>query len=159
MRPHARPLAPLALIPLLVMTAACHETNDVVGGGVPPGAMAYHGFDGIGRPVVQGWIRLDLAIVQGVPQPLDFTGTWSLRALTTDRNLGPQVGSGDLTGRFTENGVVVDLNPNRADDNVILTGDLTIAGGPLIEMRFDGTWVWATIAGPRSSGTFRAATP
>ena len=80
-------------------------------------------------------------------------------AIRSYYEIGPQVGSGTLSGRFVDDNVVVNLNPERTDDNVILTGTLTIQGGPVTWLSYEGTWTWETVAGPRSHGTFRAATP
>ncbi len=139
----------------LILCAGCDQTHEMDGSSsAPPGAMSYLGYDDSGRLVVTGWIHLDIVTIQTPPTPVEFSGTWSLHAFADPARIGPQNGSGKLVGTFGDNGVVVELRPDRADDNVSLLGTLT-ALGPA-PMRYEGTWSWTTLAGVRAGGTFRA---
>jgi hypothetical protein len=142
---------------VLLLSSGCDGARDVDGSpSVPAGAMSYRGYDDLGRLIVTGWIDLDIPNSQdGSPVPPDFDGTWSFRALANTDRIGPQSGSGVLVGWFTDNGVVVELQPGQVDNNVRLVGTLT-AGGPA-PMRYEGDWRWMTLTGVRATGTFRAS--
>jgi len=146
-----------AFLLLLLLSAGCDEARDLNGSsGVPVGAMSYRSYDDLGRLVVTGWIDFEIPDIQnGPPLPRDFDGTWSFRALADTDRIGPQSGSGVLVGWFTDNGVVVELQPAQVDNNVRLVGTL-IAGGPA-PMRYEGDWEWMTLTGVRARGTFRAS--
>jgi hypothetical protein len=146
-----------AFVLLLMLSVGCHEGGDVSGSeSMPAGAMSYHGYDDSGRLVVVGWIHFDIADPSaGPPIPLEFSGTWTLRALAAPERIGPQNGSGVLAGRFTDSGVVVELQPGQVDNNVALNGTLSL-GGPA-PMRYEGVWRWMTFTGVRATGTFHAS--
>ena len=145
-----------AFLLLLLLSAGCDEGRDLNGSsGIPVGAMSYLGYDDSGRLVVTGWIDLEIPAVYGPPLPRDFDGTWSFRALADTNRIGPQNGNGAIKGWFTDNGVVVELQPAEVDNSVSLVGTL-IAGGPA-PMRYEGEWEWMTLTGVRARGTFRAS--
>lgn len=143
----------------LLLAGACHEADDVTDP-APAGALAYSGHDEAGRLVVQGWIWLDVALIDvaagpGASTPLEFAGEWELRALVDADRIGPQNGRGTLAGALGEEGVWVDLQPGWADNSVRLLGVLQ-AGGPA-PVTYEGTWRWDTITGVRAQGTFFAS--
>lgn len=77
-----------------------------------------------------------------------LTGTWTIKAADgfTQNEIGPQVGSGKLSGSIKNHQFYVNLNPGWSDNNVTLNayyGD---------EIR--GGWYWSTFAGAKSSGGF-----
>jgi len=146
---------------VLLLACACHEA-DHMGSPAPVGALSYSAYDEAGRLVVRGWIWLDIVLIDGaaqagpgVPTPLEFSGEWELRALVDPARVGPQNGKGTLAGAFVEDGVAVDLQPGGADDNVRLFGKLS--GGGIDPLRYEGTWRWETLIGPRAEGTFVAS--
>jgi hypothetical protein len=168
---------PLLAAVLLVLLSGCHESDDFVApGGLtrpgiglpavpPPSAMAYSGSDENGAEVVRGWIRVDLPHIMGSATgqpgtvgagPETVGGAWELAAVGDAKDLGPQIGSGVLTGEYTEGKLVANLNPDLVNDNVILEGTLSIVISPVPRMRYEGTWTWVTIDGPRRSGKFQA---
>jgi hypothetical protein len=146
-----------AIALLALFGAGCQGARQVTASGGPPvGAMSYEGYDASGHLVVVGWIDLDIPTLDaGSPIPSDFSGSWGLSALTDPDQIGPQHGTGTLAGRFTDSGVVVELQPGQADNGVVLSGTLT-AGGP-VPMRFEGIWEWTTLSGVRATGTFHAS--
>jgi hypothetical protein len=149
----------LLSIPLLAVAAACHDTGDITGPPepVPIGAMAYTGFDERGTALVQGWVQLDIAIINAEPSiPSNVTGTWQLRRVGFGGEIGPQVGRGALEGLLQNDQLFVTFNPQNADNNVVGDGVLTVIGGPASGMRWEGTWIWNDLSGPRRTGTFRA---
>jgi hypothetical protein len=141
---------------VVILCACCHGASEPGAPETrPSGAMSYFGYDDAGRLVVDGWIELDLGPVVRPPSPLSVSGTWKLRALADPARIGPQDGSGILSGSFVESSAVVDLHPGQVDDNIQLKGTLS-AGGPG-PMSYKGSWSWITIAGVRAQGTFRAS--
>ena len=143
-----RRILPFALI--AIAAASCDGSNDVVQSPstIPPGAMAYDGYDDSGQHVVTGWIRLDIA---------SSAGEWQLSALVDPSTIGPQVGSGTLTLTFSEGLVGAQLNPFYVDNNVSLGGQLTT--GWMQPMRYEGRWSFESIAGTQNSGPFTAVEP
>jgi hypothetical protein len=81
-------------------------------------------------------------------------GRWSLEATGADGPVGPQVGEGRLEGRIEDRSdgrfdVVVQLNPEIADNNVTLVGTFE-------DSRIQGRWSWTTLTGMANGGTFEA---
>lgn len=147
----------LLLVLSLVLAVGCHESDDTVNPPIPAGAMTYTGYDEQGTPVVQGWVKPDIAIIAVDPAfPMNLTGTWKLWRVGVDGELGPQIGEGTLEGSLGDTTLFVNFNPGRADDNVVADGAFEVIGGPRSGMRWEGTWTWSTLAGPRRTGTFRA---
>src|SRR5258706_307561 len=77
------------------------------------GAMTDFGYDDAGQVVASGWIDLDIAPVTRSLQPETFSGTWKLEALADPSSIGPQNGSGVLSGSVVGGAVVVDLHPDQ----------------------------------------------
>lgn len=151
----------LLLIPLLAIAPACHDGDAMTAppDPVPVGALSYTGYDDAGIPVVEGWVQLDIAIIAVDPSiPSNVTGTWSLRRVEAGGEIGPQVGQGVLEGLLQDERLFVSFNPQRADDNVVSEGTFTVIGGPASGTRWEGTWTWSDLSGPRRTGTFRAKT-
>jgi hypothetical protein len=96
-----------------------------------------------GTEVVRGWMHLDKTR-RGV------VGEWWLQAVGNPHPIGPQRGVGRLVGSRREGHLVLELNPDRRDDNVVLFE--TGSGQAL-----SGTWEWSGIAGVQGRGTWRAA--
>jgi hypothetical protein len=150
-----RGIAVLAVV-IALLACAC-DGADVAGSPKPVGALSYSGYDEAGRVVVVGWISLDLVTIYDQPHvgtSGEFAGAWELHALVDPTRVGPQNGRGDLAGRIVEEGVAVDLNPDRVDDNVVLFGIFS-AGGPA-GAQYEGKWSWQRLGGVRAEGTFRA---
>jgi hypothetical protein len=120
--------------------------EDPVGVGVRTGLAGtyeYEAMDSSGNSVVSGTITIL------INEDSTVTGEWSF---TGDRNdIGPQIGSGILSGTILPDGTIsIDLNPGSADNNVVLEWN---QGDGSIDT---GIWTWSTISGPASEGTFRA---
>jgi hypothetical protein len=141
----------LLLVALMTNLAGCAGRN----GKAPPpspgkpvpaveGVLEYHAFDATGTEVSKGTLTL---ISSGASR---LAGTWQIDPIGDAGEIGPQTGSGTLEGKIEENGfVLVNLNPNNADNNVFLRG--TFDG-----RRFTGDWTFSTFVGARSKGTFEA---
>jgi len=124
------------------------------GGGVEPlrpvqsGALYYRASSAQGVPLLAG--RLTLA----AHGDSTVTGSWVIAWVAgadTTAPVGPQVGSGTLSGRqFADGTVQLNLNPLYADNNVVLSATVGITG-------LSGVWSWSGFAGPIATGRFQAA--
>ena len=144
---------------LLALALACQEATDVTRtpDAIPPGAMAYTGYDENGLAAVEGWVQLDLAIIAADPSvPSNVTGAWKLHRVGSGGEIGPQVGQGKLEGLLQDDQLFVNFNPDSTDDNVGAGGTLKVIGGPASGMSWEGTWIWSGFSGTRRTGTFRA---
>lgn len=128
--------------------AACRSetANPVPEGMTVAGSLRYEATTLTGEPLLTGC--MDITVLPDST----IQGTWSTQwaaGADTMVEVGDQVGSGRLSGRLTEAGAHIDLNPGYADNNVILLAAPAGNG-------FAGTWEWSTFAGPRSRGRFSA---
>jgi hypothetical protein len=132
---------------LALTICACKDSGDVVVGmpplGSSPISYSYRGYNSKGVLVIVGSMTLAMSDSSTV------RGTWKLDCIAQGEKVGPQTGSGTLAGIIREAGVMVNLNPGWADNNVYLTGSFD-------KDRFIGTWMWSTYVGPTSQGTFEA---
>ena len=109
------------------------------------GAYKYTGFDSVGTAIVSGWLLFEYE------DSTRLSGEWSLDAIGSTTNIGPQVGTGKLAGG-NDNGIVgVNLNPGWKDNNVFLSGTFEDDG---VNKRFKGKWNWSGFGGPINYGTF-----
>jgi len=82
---------------------------------------------------------------------LSVAGHWSIQAVGTPENIGPQIGEGELRGYWWYGRLLVDLNPGVYDYNVRLVGRYGYDG-----QRYKGRWGYSTIAGVQNEGSFTA---
>jgi len=92
--------------------------------------------------VVRGWMHLD-KVKRGV------VGEWWLQPVGDPYPIGPQRGEGRLVGELRDGHLVMELQPDRRDDNVLL-----VENGE--GRNLSGTWEWSGIAGVQGRGTWRA---
>lgn len=117
----------------------------------PIGDYQYTGYDKTGGKIVEG--RLSITSVEprrNKNEEYEIKGTWQLKKIGNQKNIGPQVGTGDLIGSIDKGEIYIDLNPNMNDDNVVLHGKFE-------GRRFHGTWRYSGFAGVLNQGTFEAA--
>jgi len=132
------------LASIVLGTAACSDASEAFE--FSDGTLRYEATTTVGLPLLEGELRLRY------PTDSTVAGTWSIRRLPgADPSLevGPQVGTGTLIGIRDGHTLNLDLNPNWADNNVMLTGEA--AAGAL-----RGRWTWSAFTGPRASGRFTA---
>lgn len=107
-----------------------------------------------GQDLVKGSLMVPWPITEGQMA----RGTWAARYIgprTTTQpaghadQLGPQLGHGTLTAEREGDEVRMNLNPNMADNNVMLIA--AIEDGAL-----RGRWEYSTFAGVRGGGIFDA---
>ena len=135
---------------LTAFMAGCKDSGEQAVGKVnnefsyPTTGYSYKAYNSKGDLVVEGTLKLT------VTKEGDVSGTWTLAKKGQSDNVGPQVGSGSLSGKRDGSSISINLNPGWADNNVFLNGKIE---GTAIT----GTWSWSTFAGPTSEGRFEAA--
>ncbi len=130
-------MRPLSIILFSILILACEEERQE---DKPYQYIAYYGKSL--RVCAEGTIDLT------IDTDSTINGTWSIKAKDgfTQNEIGPQVGSGQLSGSIKNDQLYVNLNPGWTDNNVSLNGHYGS------EIR--GGWYWSTISGARSSGSF-----
>jgi hypothetical protein len=104
-----------------------------------------------GRYAYTAYNAADTAVVSGTinivnPDTTALAGSWDLHSIRNAPDIGPQTGSGTLTG--SEAGSVsINLNPSAADNNVFLLG-------VFYNRKITGTWQWITLSGVTAEGRF-----
>lgn len=110
---------------------------------IPGGIYKYGAFDSRGTIIVSGILSLT------IDDKGTIAGTWTLEKIGSPLNIGPQVGSGKLTGQQDGTIIYINFNPDYLDNNVLLTGKFE-------NRKISGRWTWVTIAGPFTEGEFEA---
>ena len=113
-----------------------------------PGRFVYQGFNPEGILLVTGQLHLEWVtnLVIGT-WAFDYVGPGSPE--TAGREIGPQIGQGELEGYWDGSRFLINLNKGWADNNVFLDG---VYDGTI----FQGRWGWSTFGGERTNGTFVA---
>lgn len=109
----------------------------------PLGDYSYTGYDRNGKKIVEGSISITSLEKDSI------RGEWRLEQVGQAEHIGPQVGAGALTGTVAESSVYINLNPNMADNNVNLVGQID-------KGRYSGKWSYNGYAGSMNYGTFEA---
>jgi len=148
----------MRLLPFLVTTgvlfsAACTDSapRSVEAGSAEltsGGHFTYSAYSTSGKKVLEGEIDLFLGTDSVV------SGVWNIRwapGADTTLKVGPQVGEGMALGYRTAEGVVLNLNPFSADNNVVLRS-LVEGGGYTLT----GRWTYLGFPGPLAEGRFVA---
>ncbi len=139
----------MALVMGSVAACGTTPTNPTEDGGLD-GRYRYAAYDSAGAQLLSGELVLALQPDSSVE------GTWEfdwVPGADTLRAVGPQVGTGTLTGTFHAGELRADLNPGWADNNVFLVGTMNTMG-PL--PRIVGTWGHSTFIGQVAWGFFDA---
>jgi hypothetical protein len=90
-----------------------------------------------------GFIEMTIAIDSTI------TGSWEISAANefSEKEIGPQIGTGKLEGSIKAGKIFINLNPGWADNNIFLNADYS-------KDQFKGSWLWSTFIGPSASGSF-----
>ncbi len=131
-----------AALTLVACTAGPAETAALRAGGYH-----YSARSAAGQPLLDG--RLEIRSVDDST----LRGTWEIAWVAgadMSADVGPQVGSGTLTGSRRGDTLLIQLNPTYADNNVVLQAVSSADG-------YAGHWEWNTITGPRTAGPFVAS--
>lgn len=135
-------MKPYPILALWLLFMACSGSDSVLGPTPSSGTYSYTGRDASGAEVARGWIKIT---VQGDTQ---IGGQWHLESVGTASG-GPTLGDGQLQGTVEKESVQINLNPQNADNNLLLSGAIR-------EGQLEGQWSWVTIAGVSKTGTFVA---
>jgi hypothetical protein len=134
-------------LPLVILVACGGPAGDPPNSGdLQSGAFLYHARSSTGQTLLEGQIEFR------VGDDSNILGSWNIRwapGADTTLAVGPQVGSGQLSGYLAGTDLILQLNPEMADNNV----SLRATRGP---RGFAGRWEWSTIAGPTAGGAFEA---
>lgn len=137
----------ITLLALSLSSDACKDSGDTLVGSPPPGGSpvkwSYRGYNSKGSLIVIG--KVVLAQIDSTT----INGTWILEGITAGEQVGPQLGTGKLTGMIQGTSISMNLNPGWADNNVVLSGTVE-------KDRISGKWTWITFVGPTAEGTFEA---
>jgi len=123
---------------VVLFCCSCEEENEA------SDFYQYSGYDSTGVQVVEGAFTIN----EG--DSTNISGAWIFQAIGDPQNIGPQLGEGTFIGTIIGDEFAVSLNPAWRDNNVFLNG--TIVGD-----KITGHWVYATIIGITSQGSFMAA--
>ena len=131
------------LVLSLLIFNRCKQASETVVFDVPQGSYAYFGYDTSSTLVAKGWFKYEYE------DSVNIKGHWKFKKIGNPGNIGPQDGEGELVGMISDTSVSINLQPNFADNNIILVG------------KFDnkyiyGNWQWVTFAGITNSGKFNS---
>lgn len=126
---------------------ACTDKGDLPLGNLQPGGTGttylYKAYNSKGELAVSGTMKTTVVEASSV------AGTWSFVAVLPSEKVGPQTGTGTLTGSIQKSSISINLNPGWADNNVFLQG--TVSSDSIT-----GRWMWSTFIGPTAEGSFIA---
>ncbi|MGA3244173.1 MAG: hypothetical protein ABSE41_06140 [Bacteroidota bacterium] len=111
-------------------------------GGVPD-KYIYKAYNSKGDLAVSGTMTL-----VGI-DTTSVSGTWSFVEVLPSEKVGPQVGTGNLTGTIQKSSISINLNPGWVDNNVFLQG--TVSADSIT-----GRWMWSTFIALTAEGKFQA---
>jgi len=132
-----------SLIFIYALALVSCEANNSITGTRDSGQYTYQAYDSLGTLIVSGVLSMNLADTDQV------SGSWQMSNLNNRQDIGPQTGSGKLSGTLNDSQLVIDLNPDFRDNNVILSA-MNSSGS------FEGKWTWISFIGPTNWGTFKA---
>lgn len=141
------------LLALALLVAACDGTAP--SGGpltlVSGGNYVYTAYGTLGAPLLTGTMHLEYGVLPAFSTPPQgLAGSWEIHWVPgADQTtmVGPQVGSGEITGLTDSSGVKLSFLPNRVDNDVALAG--LVSGASV-----NGTWTYTTLVGPTQHGRF-----
>lgn len=129
----------LAIASAITILHGCEDMG--ANQGSPEGTYHYTGFDSMGTVIVQGSLTLEYQ------DSTHITGDWRLSVVGIPKLIGPQAGTGKLSGNAAGDRLWINLNPQWVDNNVFLDGHL--AGN-----RYSGVWQYSGFPGVLNHGTF-----
>ena len=132
----------LLFLLFVLLLSNCSESTTGV---TPARDFKYTAFDSSGEKIVEGRFNFNFQDSTS----FSFEGEWHFEKVGNPQNIGPQVGSGSLVANLEGEEIFIDLNPNFADNNVVLTGNYT-------GNKISGDWTWITFVGETNRGNFEA---
>jgi hypothetical protein len=131
----------LLFLSLLLLTF-CSD-DGIVSPYLSNGTYFYSAYDSSSNKVAAGSLLISFL------DSVNFSGNWVITSTSDQQNIGPQKGSGVLLGNIEGGLLYINLNPNYADNNVVLRGEAN-------NNKMVGTWQWVTFSGVTNSGFFEA---
>ena len=128
---------------LVLIFIGCRQASETVVFDVPPGSYAYFGYDTSSTLVAKGWFMFEYEDSEHIK------GKWELRKMGNLENIGPQDGGGQLVSIVSDTLVSMNLQPNFADNNIILIGKID-------NKYIYGKWQWITFSGITNWGNFNS---
>ena len=106
----------------------------------------YKGFDTNGTVLVKGVVTLRF------DDSVQVKGNWTLKILDKNKlkELGPQDGSGKVTGQTKGDTIFLNFNPDLYDNNIYLDGKVSTAN----IFRITGKWGYYGFVGKVNEGNF-----
>lgn len=133
----------LIFLSIVLFIVSCNNGHDSFLEPAPRGSYSYTSYDTLGTALVKGWFTMNFQDSSSV------IGEWHFEKIRNPKNIGPQVGSGELVGGLNKDGIWINLNPQFIDHNLLLTGIME-------DHTYSGEWVWISFIGPTNHGTFEA---
>ncbi|MFZ5517625.1 MAG: hypothetical protein ACOY90_13340 [Candidatus Zhuqueibacterota bacterium] len=128
---------------ILLALLACAGENALDSLALQENRYSYSGYDSTGVKIVQGWIEFQTTDSSTV------VGQWELSPVGNPQQIGPQTGSGELSGGQVDGRIYMDLNPTYRDNNVVLEADYN-------REKLDGEWSYIGFPGVLNRGSFKA---
>ena len=128
---------------IALIFSSCEQIGESRIFDIPPGSYAYFGYDTTSTLITKGWFKIENI------DSNEITGIWHFEQIGNSGNFGPQDGEGDLIGTLTDTSIYINLQPNFADNNILLLGKVD-------KKYIYGEWQWATFAGVSNRGNFNA---
>jgi hypothetical protein len=126
----------------LCLIIACQRDNAIIDSNHSE-TFTYQSYDSLGNLIVDGWLKIQLK------DSVTVAGSWRLDNLGNRTDIGIQDGEGELLGQIDDSLISINLNPEYADHNVYLNGNMS-------DEIIEGDWIWTTFSGPTNWGTFKA---
>ncbi len=127
----------LLLVVLLMCFVSCNGNIE------SKNTYQYSGYDTLGVQIIEGSLLFNYG------NSTSISGEWNFNVIGTPDNIGPQTGEGEYIGIVEDNELWINLNPEWADNNVNLEGN--IDGNKII-----GNWMYSSFSGVMNYGTFIA---
>ncbi|MFC2134373.1 hypothetical protein ACFLR4_01595 [Bacteroidota bacterium] len=107
------------------------------------GTYSYSGYTENLTLIVSGSMELE------INDDAEITGSWEFSAVTPADDIGPQIGRGELIGVIEDSVIMINLNPQNADNNVMLIGGQE-------GNNITGNWQYVGFQGVINEGKFEA---
>jgi hypothetical protein len=131
----------LLFLIIFLLTLGCSEDSPT---GLSSNVFKYKAYNSEGKSIISGFLTIEQDSASYVK------GIWHFVPIGNCNNIGPQIGSGKLVGnRVDGNRLLINLNPNIADNNITLEGEY-------INGHYEGTWSYYGFPGLINRGTFEA---
>ncbi len=133
----------IIFLSFLISFNSCGSKSGGLTEPIPSGTYSYTSYDTTGTAIVRGWLTINYK------DSSEITGEWHFGKIGNPNNTGPQIGSGELSGRIADDRIWLELHPQFVDNNLQLSGKVE-------NDMYSGVWQWITLKGITNFGTFEA---